>query len=112
MDILAKRIKKMRESNKMTQVQLGSELNVAQETISGYEIGRIVPPADMLVKLADSLNTSVDFLLGRTDCLTPPYHNTITDSESNLLYHFRRLSTQKQQRVIGYIEAIKDNDIR
>lgn len=54
------------------------------------------------------INTSVDFLLGRTDCLTLPCNNTLSDSESNLLYHFRRLSAQKQQRVIGYIEAIKD----
>lgn len=112
MDILAERIKKLRESKKMTQVQLASELNVAQETISGYEIGRIVPPADMLVKLADSLNTSADFLLGRTDCLTSPCDTALTASESNLLYHFRRLSAQKQQRVIGYIEAVKDNDFR
>jgi len=56
--------------------------------------------------------TSVDFLLGRTDCLTPPCNNSLSDSESNLLYHFRRLSAQKQQRVIGYIEAIKDNGNR
>ena len=46
------RLKQLRESKNMTQVRLAIELGVSQETISGYEIGKAAPPADMLVKLA------------------------------------------------------------
>lgn len=77
-------------------------------TISGYEIGRIVPPADILVKLADCLNTSVDYLLGRTDSISP-VSCPLTEAESNLLYHFRHLSIIKQAQAIGYLEALEDN---
>ena len=61
------RLKQLREEKNMTQVRLAIELGVSQETISGYEIGKAVPPADMLIKLANVLDTSVDYILGRTD---------------------------------------------
>jgi|LAHS01.1.fsa_nt_gb transcriptional regulator with XRE-family HTH domain len=61
------RLKQLRESKNMTQVRLSIELGVSQETISGYEIGKATPPADMLIKLADVLDTSVDYILGRID---------------------------------------------
>lgn len=109
MEIIAERIKYLRDSRKMTQVRLGIELGVAQETISGYEIGRIVPPADMLVKLADCLNTSVDYLLGRTDNMSPLTFNApLPELENKLLYHFRRLPAAKQERVVGFVEALEE----
>ena len=50
------RLKQLREAKGLTQLRLAMELNVSQETISGYEIGKAVPPAEMLVKLADALD--------------------------------------------------------
>jgi len=48
------RLKKLRESKNMTQVRLAIELGVSQETISGYEIGKATPPADMLINLSQT----------------------------------------------------------
>ena len=53
METIGERIKMLRETKKMTQVRLGLELGVAQETISGYEIGRIEPSNDILIKLVN-----------------------------------------------------------
>ena len=104
---IAERIKALREAKKMTQVRIGIELGVSQETISGYEIGKAVPPADMLMKLADCLGTSVDYLLGRTDNRLPPaFPSQLSERESKLLYLYKRLSEIKQERVIGYVEAL------
>lgn len=110
MQITAERIKNLRESRKMTQVRLGIEISVTQETISGYEIGRIVPPADMLVKLADCLHTSTDYLLGRTNNSVPFGPATLSNIENDLLYHFRRLSDANQQRVFGFMAALDSNE--
>ncbi|TCT15655.1 helix-turn-helix protein [Natranaerovirga pectinivora] len=106
------RLKHLRESKNMTQVRLGIELGVSQETISGYEINKATPPADMLVKLADSLDTSVDYLLGRTDVKE---FNTISKSdlsyaELELLSVFRKLPDSKKERVIGYAMALLDKE--
>lgn len=99
------RLRALRDEAGMTQVRLATELGVSQETISGYEIGKAVPPADMLVKLADRLNTSVDYILGRTDNKHPTrlLENELTELESDLIAHFRKLSSQMQQRALGYV---------
>ncbi len=42
-------------------------LNVKQNTYSQYEIGVLNYPIDVLCRLADLYQVSVDYLLGRTD---------------------------------------------
>lgn len=104
------RLKQLREAKNMTQVRLGIELGVSQETISGYEIGKATPPADMLIKLADILDTSVDYILGRTD---NKYFNKLNKSdlsneELELLLIFRRLSQNKKERAMGFLSGLED----
>lgn len=60
------RIKKAREAKGLTQDELAEKLNMKNRaSISNYESGRSIPPADVLKNLADILNTSSDYLLGR-----------------------------------------------
>ncbi len=100
-----KRLKELREEKSITQVRLGIELGVSQETISGYEINKAVPPADMLIKLADYLDTSVDYLLGRTDVkkYTTINKSDLTYLELELINLFRQLPDLKKERVLGFI---------
>ena len=104
------RLKQLRISKRMTQVRLGMELGVSQETISGYEINKAVPPADMLVKLADCLNTSVDYLLGRTDIKNydTMYESDLTETEIKVINLFRILPEEKQSRTLGFIEGLSE----
>ena len=55
-------IKKLRLKRKITQVDLATQIEVKQETISAYESGKAQPSCEALVKIADYLNTSTDFL--------------------------------------------------
>lgn len=104
------RLKQLREAKRMTQVRLGMEIGVSQETISGYEISKAVPPADILVKLANCLNTSVDYLLCRTDVKE---YNTLnksdlTDAEIKAFTLIRALPTDKREKVFGFIEGLSE----
>lgn len=51
----------------MSQVFLGMELGMSQNTISRYETGVREPSREELIAIADYFDVSVDFLLGRTD---------------------------------------------
>ena len=104
------RLRQLREEKKMTQLRLGLKVGASQETISGYEINKAVPPADMLIKLADTLNTSVDYLLGRTDEKTfnPVRKSDLTQREQELFELFRTLPKEKQDKAIGIIMGLKD----
>lgn len=60
-------IRELREKKGITQAKLAEILGVGRTTITMYEKGTIVPPADILRKLADYFNVSVDYLLGREE---------------------------------------------
>ena len=57
----------LREDNDITQSQIASVLNIRQNTYSQYENGKRQMPIELLWKLADYYNTSIDYLVGRTN---------------------------------------------
>lgn len=61
------RIKDLREDKDVTQKHLAEYLMCDQSLYSKYERGDRVIPVDILEKLALYYDTSVDFLMGRTD---------------------------------------------
>lgn len=65
------RIKSLREDNDLTQKQLSKFLNISQVAYSYYELNKRNIPLELLCKLADFYNTSVDYLLYRTNEITP-----------------------------------------
>ena len=74
------RIKNLREDNDYTQKQISKFLNISQVAYSYYELNKRSIPLELLSKLADFYNTSVDYLLYRTD--NPiPYSKPSTNSK-------------------------------
>ncbi|HCO62537.1 MAG TPA: transcriptional regulator [Clostridiales bacterium] len=59
-------LKAMRKAKGYTQEELAIKLNVVRQTVSKWEKGLSVPDADLLLKLADVLDTTVSVLLGGT----------------------------------------------
>ena len=62
-----KNLRGIREDNDIKQKDIAAYLNVSQNTYSQYETGVISLTAEILTKLADYYNVSVDYLLDRTD---------------------------------------------
>jgi len=65
------KIRDLREDNDWTQQYMADLLFIKRNTYGSYENGVNQPPLDILVKIADIHNTSVDFLLGITDVKEP-----------------------------------------
>ena len=65
--MIYRRIRDLREDADMTQTQIAGILHCSQRVYSNYERGDLDIPTDILIKLADYHNVSVDYLLGRTD---------------------------------------------
>ncbi len=60
------RLKDLREDNELTQNKLAEYLHVKQNTYSQYENGQRQVPLDILCKLADFYDVTLDYLVGRT----------------------------------------------
>lgn len=65
------RLRDLREDRDLTQTQVAVLLNMSQTGYSKYETGENDVPTQVLLKLAEYYGTSVDYLLGRTDCREP-----------------------------------------
>lgn len=65
------RMQALRKKAGLTLKQLGLAVNKAESTISQYESGRREPDNETLMRIADVLGCSVDYLLGREDTKTP-----------------------------------------
>lgn len=50
-----------------TQKEVADKIGMLQQAYGRYEIGKNMPPASVIIKLADIFNVSTDYLLGRTD---------------------------------------------
>ncbi|GET12092.1 hypothetical protein SN811_05920 [Ligilactobacillus agilis] len=59
------RLKELRKQKGLTLVELGKEVNLANNTLRRYERGIREPNISMLIKLADYFNVTVDYLIGR-----------------------------------------------
>lgn len=60
-------LKNIRIDNDIKQKDIAQILNVSQNTYSQYETGVIALTAEILIKLSDYYNVSIDYLLDRTD---------------------------------------------
>ncbi len=64
--MLSQNLKNLRKSKGLSQEELAIKLNVVRQTISKWEQGLSVPDSEMLLKIAEELETTVNVLLGET----------------------------------------------
>ena len=62
------RIRNLREDKDLNQKQVPKMLGMSQTGYSKYETGENDIPTEILIKLARFYGTSIDYLLGETDC--------------------------------------------
>lgn len=65
------RIRNLREDADFTQQHMADLLFINRRTYSSYEVGSRMISPEILGKIADIFQTSVDYLMGRTDIREP-----------------------------------------
>ena len=65
MKIFGKRLREVRKSKKLTQIELANMLGISQKSYSHWENNKTFPSFENLVKLADLFEVSLDWLFGR-----------------------------------------------
>lgn len=106
--LLAERIRALRETLEMTREDLMLAIGGDYRQIWEYEKGTRTPNSVMLGKLADALNTSTDYLLGRTENPERPMRgeNDLDEKEKKLLKSFRKKRPEAKEQIIQMVEII------
>ena len=65
--MFTERFKKIVQTNNLTAYRVAKDTGISQGLMAEYHRGDKIPTVNNLVKIADYLDCSVDYLLGRTD---------------------------------------------
>ena len=85
--------------------ELALQLHIDYSTLCGYIYNRRQPDYETLLKMSILLNTSTDFLIGRTSIR---YHKDLSynEKESTLVNNFRSLPPDMQQLLINFSHSL------
>lgn len=64
-------LKKIRQNKKLTQEELAKKINTSRSNIANYENDKNMPSVEMLEKLSNTLDCSIDYLMGLTTHINP-----------------------------------------
>ena len=93
--IFPERLKQLRQKKRLTQQEIADLVHVNRVTYTNWEKGKREPNFENLIKLADTLNTTTDFLLGKT--------NIDFGNDSKVYEEYKELLSQNKK------EEIKEN---
>ena len=65
--MIAERLRSLRRSRELSQVQLARGLGVGTQSISNWENDNIMPSVEMLERMASFFEVTTDYLLGREE---------------------------------------------
>ena len=109
---MIKRLKELRIEKGLTQNALAEKLNVTQQTYSDYETGKTNPNVETLIMLADILECSIDYLVGRTDDFgsisVKNQPVAFSTEETLLLRDFRNLNKEDRVRASDYLRFLSE----
>lgn len=74
------RLRELREDHDLVKKEIARNLGITQRNYSYYETNQTILTEDILQKLANYYDTSIDYILYRTD-IRKPYPKSIVDKE-------------------------------
>lgn len=101
------RIKQLRESKGLNMKEAARLLEMPYTTYVNYEKGQREPTSEVLIQLADFFETTVDYLVGRSDTCSSAKRSTIVRTpgivlnadETDLLHKYRALDDAGKGRI-------------
>ncbi|WP_422445628.1 helix-turn-helix domain-containing protein [Thermoanaerobacterium sp. DL9XJH110] len=104
------KLKKLRNERKMTQKELAERIGVSRATIAGYETKGKEPPYSTLIKLAEVLNCSIDYLLENS--VNIKNENNINTDNQNLNHYYTVISRRKDlQQLLKETEKLSPDSV-
>ncbi len=102
------RIRDLRRESNLTADELGKIVGVSRFSVSNWETGRNQPNNDILFKLSEYFNCSIDYLLGRTDQRRPAENITADDFTIAFSNLQNELSDDDKQMILTIAQTLAE----
>ena len=113
--IVSDRIKSARENLEITMAEASRRLNLSKIGYCRYEYGERTPSAQTLEVIARCFHTSVDYLTGKTDDMSPDCI-IISKTDSSALFELvssiKSSDIQSVERLLAYYKALTQQEER
>jgi len=103
MESLGERITRLRKKSNLSQRELADKTNLTEATLSRYENDLREPKGEVIVKIANALDVTTDYLLGRTDEINEKKENKNTSDEKEIEKIIDELLQQDDLMLCGQI---------
>ena len=87
------RLKELRKSLGINQIEFDKRLNVTKQCISNWENNNIMPSIDMLIRISKTFSVSADYLLGLDDQRTL----NVTGLSAEQIFHLQAIVDDLKQ---------------
>lgn len=107
----AKRLKSLRldRNPKVYQKELADAVGVSRQAVTMWETGQRIPDHEILQRLADYFDVSVDYLLGRTNNRNGKNKGQfVADEESTFFRRLKNLSPGAQEKIRRELEWLEE----
>jgi len=105
-DVFPERLKSARDMRKLTQAELGTKANLPSTSIAHFEAGSRKPSFDNLRKLAETLEVTTDYLLGR---VAKP---SMAETGDVLFRNFGELSDYDRTIAMKFFKVLAEKDTK
>lgn len=103
-----KNLERIRKDREISQATLGIKLGLTQQMISSYEKGTSSPNVEILIKLADYFDVSIDTLVGYI-----PKKPAMSSAEARFLRYFDTLNEIDREKCIMIAQTlIQDREMK
>lgn len=105
-------LKQLRKERRFSQEYVARRLGVIRQTYSTYETGRIFPPANMLVKIANLYEVSIDsfYAIGAEGIDKPKAREIVTPrfSATSILYNAANITIDAE--LLHLFHSVEERD--
>ena len=110
---ISEKIFALLEQKELSQKEFSEKTEISQSTISAWKRKRTNPSSDKILKICEVLQVSPYELLAEDDSVcheTAADHNIVLNNdEIILLENYRNFSSRQKERLLGYLEALRDS---
>ena len=111
--MFADRLKKARKAKGYTQERLAAEISVERSSVGKYESANVIPSAEVLRRIADVLDVSIDYLLdhqnGKDTIIEEKPSATDDDIKVALFGGDGEVTDEMWEEVKRFAEFVKQN---
>jgi len=108
MSVFGDRVRQRRNQMRLSQEDLGDYIGSSQRQVSRYESGVNSPTGDVIVRMAEVLDTTTDWLLGLTDVSGRPVMHVerLSELELEMLALLRQKSPEDQKKIVEVVKIL------